>query len=249
MVVDCGESVTHVVPIKEGECITEAVESLNIAGSDITKYLQTMLNQRGYLIDADAGSNSIATSQKISLVVKDIKEQLSFIAVDDNINKTKTNSEIINCNQEYELPDGKKIVIGNERFRCCEILFKPNLIGIKCKGIDQLIHDSIAKSNINISYNISKNFFNNIVLSGGTTMIPNIKERIKIELENNINNNINNVSDTDCVKVKVIAPANRKYSTWVGGSILSSLSYFEEMWISRDDYNQIGPDVVHRKCV
>ena len=49
-------------------------------------------------------------------------------------------------------------------------------------------------------------------------------------------------------KVKVVAPPERKYSVWIGGSIMSSLSTFQEMWISKDEYDDSGPSIVHRKC-
>merc|ERR1719431_2177326 len=50
------------------------------------------------------------------------------------------------------------------------------------------------------------------------------------------------------VKVKIVAPPERKYSVWIGGSILSSLSTFQEMWITKDEYDESGPAIVHRKC-
>jgi actin-related protein len=46
----------------------------------------------------------------------------------------------------------------------------------------------------------------------------------------------------------VVAPLDRKYSAWSGGSILSSLSTFQAMWISKAEYDESGPDIVHRKC-
>ena len=50
------------------------------------------------------------------------------------------------------------------------------------------------------------------------------------------------------VKVKVVAPPERKYSVWIGGSILGSLSTFQQMWISKQEYEECGPTIVHRKC-
>ena len=49
------------------------------------------------------------------------------------------------------------------------------------------------------------------------------------------------------MKVKIIAPPERKYSVWIGGSILSSLSTFQSMWISKAEYDESGPAIVHRK--
>jgi len=50
------------------------------------------------------------------------------------------------------------------------------------------------------------------------------------------------------MKIKVVAPPERKYSVWIGGSILSSLSTFQSMWITKSEYDDSGPSIVHRKC-
>ena len=50
------------------------------------------------------------------------------------------------------------------------------------------------------------------------------------------------------INVKLVTPPERKYSVWIGGSILASLSTFTEMWISKDEYDDSGPRIVHRKC-
>jgi len=50
------------------------------------------------------------------------------------------------------------------------------------------------------------------------------------------------------IKIKIIAPPERKYSCWIGGSILASLSTFQQMWISKAEYDESGPSIVHRKC-
>merc|ERR1712136_423835 len=47
---------------------------------------------------------------------------------------------------------------------------------------------------------------------------------------------------------KIIAPPERKYSVWIGGSILASLSTFQQMWITKQEYDECGPSIVHRKC-
>ena len=50
------------------------------------------------------------------------------------------------------------------------------------------------------------------------------------------------------MKIKIIAPPERKYSVWIGASILASLSTFQSMWIGKEEYNESGPSIVHRKC-
>jgi actin beta/gamma 1 len=86
---------------------------------------------------------------------------------------------------------------------------------------------------------IRKDLYGNVVLSGGTTMFPGIAERMQKELTN---------LAPPTMKVKIIAPPERKYSVWIGGSILASLSTFQQMWISKEEYDESGPAIVHRKC-
>lgn len=135
----------------------------------------------------------------------------------------------------YELPDGQVISVGSERFRCPEALFQPSLIGKEAQGVHQTTHDSIQKCDLDIR----RDLYGNIVLSGGTTMYEGIADRMIKEISG---------LAASSIKVKVIAPPERKYSVWIGGSILSSLSTFQSMWITKEEYDESGPSIVHRKC-
>jgi len=86
---------------------------------------------------------------------------------------------------------------------------------------------------------IRKDLYGNIVLSGGTTMFPGIADRLQREIAS---------LAPSTMKIKIVAPPERKYSTWIGGSILASLSTFQQMWIAKQEYDESGPTVVHRKC-
>jgi centractin len=48
------------------------------------------------------------------------------------------------------------------------------------------------------------------------------------------------------VKIKIYAPPERKYSTWIGGSILAGLATFKKMWVSAEEYQE-DPDIIHKK--
>ena len=84
-----------------------------------------------------------------------------------------------------------------------------------------------------------RDLYQNIILSGGSTMYEGIAERFLKEIENRAPKSIN---------IKVIATPERKFSAWIGGSTLSSLSTFSGMWISKQEYDEHGPSIVHRKC-
>ena len=194
--------------------------------------------------------------------MRDIKEKLAYVAEDyeSELAKADTSSDI---EKNYELPDGQVITVGAERFRCPEVcqfidlyisswhhvhqfiisfvilthqvLFKPSFIGKEQEGIHKLAYESIMKCDVDIR----RDLYTNTVLSGGTTMFPGIDVRLTKEMTS---------LAPASIKVKIVAPPERKYSVWIGGSILSSLSTFQEMWISKDEYDDSGPGIVHRKC-
>merc|ERR1712168_588641 len=102
-------------------------------------------------------------------------------------------------------------------------------------GIHTTTYNSIMKCDVDIR----KDLYGNIVLSGGTTMFDGISERMQKEIT---------ALAPPSMKIKIVALPERKYSVWIGGSILSSLSTFQDMWVTKDEYDESGPGIVHRKC-
>jgi actin len=164
-----------------------------------------------------------STIERDSII--DIQKTLTYVALDyEHENVTE---------KSYELPDGQSITIGKERFLCPEALFQPSLLGKDVEGVPKITFNSIANSDIDIR----KELFRNIVLSGGTTLFPGIAERMQKELTELTQSK---------VKIDVDAPPERKYSAWMGGSLLASSS--QPVWVNKKEYEEKGPRIIHKRC-
>ncbi|KAK3563756.1 hypothetical protein QTP86_034482, partial [Hemibagrus guttatus] len=212
IVLDSGDGVTHNVPIYEGYALPHAIMRLDLAGRDLTDYLMKILTERGYsfvMTGTHYLNVRLCGTLRRSCAMWHWTLKMRWLQLPPP--------------PLWKLPDGQVITIGNERFRCPETLFQPSFIGMESAGIHETTYNSIMKCDIDIR----KDLYANNVLSGGTTMYPGIADRMQKEIT---------ALAPSTMKIMIIAPPERKYSVWIGGSILASLSTFQQMWISKEEY-------------
>jgi centractin len=219
IVLDSGDGVTHAVPVYEGFALPNAIRRVDIAGRDVTEYLQLLLRKSGYKFTTTAEKE----------VVRIIKEKTCYVAT----NPAKEEKDMNGKFEDFTLPDGNVVKLGTERFKAPEILFNPELIGLEYAGIHQVVVDSINR----VDLDLRKSLYANVVLSGGSTLYKEFGTRLL--------NEVRKLAVKD-IKIKIYAPPERKYSTWIGGSILAGLSSFKKMWVSAEDFQE-DPDIIHKK--
>ncbi|THD26497.1 Skeletal muscle actin 6 [Fasciola hepatica] len=219
--VDIGTETTNVAAVAESFVINESAKRRTIGGMDVTNFLQRILV---------SANSKIARFINLD-VARYFKERLCYVAL--NLT-TELLLEAQSQPVRYQTPDGQLVSIGQERLMAPEILFNPKQAGLEGNGIQHSIVTAIREC----PEELRSHLCGNIVLSGGTTMIRGFPERLKQELINSIGDRM----------VNVYAPPHRNYSVWIGGSILGSLSTFQNLLISKKEFEEIGPTVVHQKC-
>ncbi|WP_295393393.1 actin, cytoplasmic 2 [uncultured Thiodictyon sp.] len=225
LVADLGSGVTYVVPIVNGQSLHQGVIRMDLAGTDVTNcLLKILVEERGYAVTFESAPDALA-------IANDIKETLCYVAQDFEGELQAA----VGQEKSYTLPGGEVIAIGSECFRCTEVLFQPSLIGMESLGIPEIICKSIMACDIERRQEL----FANILLSGGTSMIPGIVERMKKEIS---------ALAPPGMPVNVIARPERRYSPWIGGSIFGSSSVFQQMWITKEQYDESGASIVHSQC-
>eukprot|EP01083_Nonionella_stella_P080456 221129_1 len=223
IVLDIGHDITWSVPIYEGyiQHYNALLSSSQITGKAITKYLMKLLQQKGHPLQAKS--------------VTDIKEKLCYVSADFKKEIEICDENSTGMEREYVLPDGTNISLGSERFQCCEALFQPRLIQSEWLGVHQLLYDAIQLTEIEEK----RDYYTNVVLSGGSTMFQGLDMRLKKELQR---------LAPASIRVQIANPiSGRKLATWTGGSIISSISTFQDRWITKREYDKYGSGIIHRK--
>jgi actin-related protein 2 len=235
LVVDSGDGVTHIMPICENYLLPHLIGRMDIAGRDITEHMVKLLTLRGYTFHKTSDFD----------IVRQIKEKLCFVSADIVMDR-RIASETTTYVVPYTLSDGRVIKVSGERFEAAEVLFQPYQLGIEGKGLSELIYDTVMKADINLR----KQFFESIVVSGGTTMFPGLSTRIFNDLKDLVLKNIlkGKKEQLKDYKINVEDPPGRRFLVYLGATVLANLSAGKSnAWAWKSEYLEAGPDAIIKR--
>lgn len=267
VVFDSGHSSTYSVPVHDGYALQKSLIKYDLAGNWVTnELLKHTENNLGinvvphYKFIKNRVDDQFVTEYLKDIrddpsyenfwkreIIRDMKESCMTVSEDPlygghtNFNSNMQNNMMPNVNYgpiRYELPDGKYVELKDERVSILEKLFHPMREFHGFHGYHQMVIDSISKCDLDVR----KEMYSNIFVCGGNTLFGGFPERLQKQLYN---------SSAHSVKIKIIVHSStpeRKFSSWIGGSILSSLGTFHQLWLSKIEYEENGAMIIERKC-
>ncbi|KAI8925771.1 actin family [Entophlyctis helioformis] len=272
LVVDSGASMTSVVPVQDGYVLKKGIQRTPLGGDFVSSQVQLALERMGidivpqYLVEIKQVSDPAAPAIYTRAHRPDTGAGFHEFAVERVMHEFK--ESIVHVSEQpfderayrkrpqkrYEFPNGYNQSFGAERFRFAEGLFQTDFIAksqtqttdaaaeaatpaaAPPKSIPQMIHASVGQLDIDIRQVLCQN----VVLTGGNSLLPGFSDRLYVSLHHEM---------PQTRGVKVIAAggsSERRFGPWIGGSILASLGSFHQLWISKQQYEEIGSSVEKR---
>jgi len=221
LVVESGEGLTSAVPVFEGYAIPHAIFKMDVAGQDITYQVQKLMQ--------DSEGASYACDFR---VMQQLKEKVCTVAYD--YNATMKGPDLVDDElKSFELPDQKIIKVGREvRCGAPEILFGGAGTPDPSRSIQKICMEAINTCDLDFR----KDLIRGLVVAGGTSMLPGLAPRLRTELSNLLP--VEMSEDVD-----ICVDSQRRYAAWIGGSMFASLSTFDQVAISKQEYEEGKADV------
>uniref|UniRef100_A0A4W2G9D5 Actin-like protein 6A n=1 Tax=Bos indicus x Bos taurus TaxID=30522 RepID=A0A4W2G9D5_BOBOX len=231
LILDSGATHTTAIPVHDGYVLQQGIVKSPLAGDFITMQCRELFQEMNielippYMIASKC-------------VIQDF--QASVLQVSDSTYDEQVAAQMPTVH--YEFPNGYNCDFGAERLKIPEGLFDPSnvkgLSGNTMLGVSHVVTTSVGMCDIDIRPGL----YGSVIVAGGNTLIQSFTDRLNRELSQ---------KTPPSMRLKLIAnntTVERRFSSWIGGSILASLGTFQQMWISKQEYEEGGKQCVERKC-
>lgn len=263
LILDSGATHTSAIPVHDGFVLQKGIVRSPVAGDVLTGQCTELLAEWGvelipsYAIkskeEVEEEEAPVYTLRNLPELTHSYKNYMNKMLMQDfqKCVLQVSDSPFIRSELEtvpsilYEFPNGYSRQIGVERFRISECLFDTshinNIKGFEnttLLGAPHVINTSIGMCDIDIRPGL----YNSVIVVGGTTLINGFVDRLNRELLQKTPNNM---------RLKLVSnnqSSERRFSSWIGGSILGSLGSFQQMWVSKQEYDESGKSIIDKKC-
>ncbi|XP_072573465.1 actin-like protein 6B isoform X2 [Paramormyrops kingsleyae] len=253
LVLDSGATHTTAIPVHDGYVLQQGIVKSPLAGDFITMQCRELFQEMNidiippYMIAAkepvrEGAPPNWTKKDKLPPVTKSWHTYMCNIHIQIKSDLAGQRVAAQMPTVHYEMPSGYTTDYGAERLRIPEGLFDPSnvkgLSGNTMLGVGHVVTTSIGMCDIDIRPGL----YGSVVVTGGNTLLQGFTERLNRELSQKA---------PPSMRLKLIASNSsmeRRFSPWIGGSILASLGTFQQMWISKQEYEEGGKQTVERKC-
>lgn len=225
VVLESGEGVTQSCVVYDGYAIPNSYERYNYGGGDVTKFFHTLLKNLGKYLDSSSEYQIAQQKKEEYCYVKPVDERYNY--------EESTEQSKVAC----EFNDGTKVLLGKERILPFEILFNPEMMGMEYPSLPKIIWNSINKTDIELQPKLIRS----IILAGGNHLAKGIEKKILHELKK--------LFKLDYSDINIKLPERPDLSCWKGGSIISSMDIIKKMWITKEEWDEKGTEIIHIKTI
>jgi len=262
VVLDSGSSQTSAVPVYDGYVLQQAIVKSPLAGDFVSNECRKLMEEMNidvvppYVISTKeevAEGEPAKWTRKNKLpevtksfndfMVRDVLQDLAaqVLQVCDQPYEDE-NVESMPC-AHYEFPNGYNMDFASERFKIPEKLFDPSRIQdvsgtSNMLGMGPAVTTSVGMCDIDIRPGL----YGSVIVVGGNTLLNGFTDRLNRDLTS---------KTPPSMRLKLIyssVTSERRFSSWIGGSILASLGSFQQKWISKQEYEESGKSCVEKKC-
>lgn len=277
LVVDVGASTASVLAVHDGLILKKSVQKSHLAGNWMSTQIRSLFAASDPVVDlvphyliasktpVDAGlpAQAVFRNYKHTIqpsfhalqeerVLTEFKESVIQVwggpgRLSSGTSTGTTNLEYIRAQpgRVFELPDGSNQMWGPERYTVAEGMWDEKAAlpvpGETPPTKAQTIPDMVKSSLAGVDMDLRPVLLQNIVVTGGATLTTGFTDRLNSELS----------TFYPGARVKIQAAgltAERRFGSWIGGSIVASLGTFHQMWISKSEYEEFGASVVEKRC-
>lgn len=262
LVLDSGATHTSAVPVYDGYVIQQAIVKSPLAGDFISMEIKKLMEELeidvvppyqiktkepvGFMEEAKWKKKDIpeVTKSYHNYMVKDVYQDFAASVVQVMDTPYEKSSADTMPNIHYEFPNGYNQDFGYEKYKVCEGLFDPSIIKDLPSGNTMLSVGHVVTTSVGMcDIDIRPSLYSSVIVTGGNTLLQGFTDRLNRDLS---------TKTPPSMRLKIISgttgSAERRFSSWIGGSILASLGSFQQMWISKQEFEEGGKSCVERKC-